>query len=465
MDWSAIISRVYEYPVVYVDIETTGGSARTSRVLEVAAIRVEPDGTTREFSSLIDPGTRVPTTITRITGITSGDIQGAPKFDDIADELADILNGAVFVAHNVRFDYSFLKMEFALLGMRFAPKLLCTVRLSRALYRLERGHSLAKLIERHEIPVLDRHRALADAHAIKYFAELAFDQHGKDLFNQAVERQLRTQYLPPNLDVEELESVGNIPGVYIFKDEVGQPMYVGKSVTLKTRILSHFRDTSPREIKISQTVHHVETIPTGSELAALVLESKLVKELQPLFNRQLRRVSRYALLMKDEVDGYATLTVKSGSIGDDTDLSKVYGVYETRTKAKTRVLELTRTFELCPKLMGIEKGNGACFSYSLGRCRGACIGEESAELYNRRFELALEHHKIAAWPYGSAVAVPINQEGERVVIDKWIIRGYVNGEGEPVYSDMEPTFDVDEYKIIKRFLRENKAFIQAYATY
>lgn len=454
---------MYEYPVVYVDIETTGGSARNSRVLEVAAIRVDPDGTTREFSSLVDPETYVPTNITRITGITSGDIVGAPKFNEIADELSDIMSGAVFIAHNVRFDYSFLKMEFAQLGIDFSPKLVCTVRLSRALYSHERGHSLAKLIERHEIPVLDRHRALADAHAIKYFAELAFDQHGRDTFNQTVERQLRTQYLPPNLDVEELETIGNVPGVYIFKDDVGQPMYVGKSVTLKTRILSHFRDTSAREVKISQTVHHVETIPTGSELAALVLESKLVKELQPLFNRQLRRIRRYALLMKSDTDGgYSTLTVKSGQIDNDTDLAAVYGVYPTRTKAKVRILELTRTFELCPKLMGIETGKGACFSYSLGRCRGACVGEESAELYNRRFELALEHHKVAAWPYQSPVAVPINQQGERVVIDNWIIRGYLNADGEQMYSAVESTFDVDEYKIIRRFLRENKSFVQSF---
>jgi DNA polymerase-3 subunit epsilon len=227
--------------------------------------------------------------------------------------------------------------------------------------------------------------------------------------------------------------------------------------------LSHFRDTSAREVKISQTVHHVETIPTGSELAALVLESRLVKELQPLFNRQLRRIRRYALLMKSETEfGYATLVVKSGEINNDTDLTAVYGVYPTRTKAKTRVLELTRTFELCPKLMGIEKGSGACFSYGLGRCRGACIGEEPSELYNRRFELALEHHKVAAWPYESSVVVPINAQGERVVIDNWIIRSYLTADGERVYDTAEPTFDVDEYKIIRRFLRENRAFIQAF---
>jgi DNA polymerase-3 subunit epsilon len=454
---------MFEFPVVYVDIETTGGSWRNSRVLEVAAIRVEPNGDTREFATLIDPETHVPANITRITGITSGDIVGAPKFNDIADELSDILAGAVFIAHNVRFDYSFLKMEFANIGMEFSPKLLCTVRLSRALYKLEKGHSLAKLIERHEIPVLDRHRALADAHAIKYFTELAFKQNGEDIFNQMVENQLRTQYLPPNLDLDDLESIGNTPGVYVFMNDTGQPLYVGKSVTLKNRILSHFRDTSPRELKISQNVHHVETIPTGSELAALVLESKLVKQLQPLFNRQLRRITKYAILMKDTTEnGYATISVKSGMVDTSTDLSSVYGIYESRMKAKNRLIEMTRTFQLCPKLMGLEKSKAACFSYSLGRCKGACIGEESAELYNRRLEWAMQHTKLTEWPYQNPVAVPINSGGERVIIDNWIIRGYLNAEGERIYDSAEPTFDVDEYKIIKRFLRENARFVLKY---
>lgn len=453
---------MFDYPVVYVDIETTGGSYRTSRVLEVAAIRYE-NGETREFSSLVNPLTYIPASITKLTGITQSDITDAPTFDQIADELLSVCEDAVFVAHNVRFDYSFLKAEFARAGIEFSPKLLCTVRLSRALYIQHKGHSLAKLIERHEIPVLNRHRALADARAIKYFTELAFDEHGADRFAEAVSRQLKTQYLPPNLDMTELESIGDVPGVYIFKDDHHQPLYVGKSVTLRTRILSHFRDTNAKELKLSQRVHHVETIPTGSELGALVVESRLVKQLQPLFNRQLRRISRYALLLKDVVDGYATLEVRSGAIDAATDLSKIYGVYETRTKAKARLLELTRTFQLCPKLMGIEKTNGACFSYQLGRCKGACIGEELPDVYNRRFEIALEHSRVAAWPYRSPVAIQVNEQGERVVVDNWIVRGFLNGDGERVYEDHAPHFDVDEYKIIKRFLRQNAQRIVPYS--
>ena len=183
---------MFDYPVVFVDIETTGGSYRNSRVLEVAAIRYENGESIKEFTTLIDPDTHIPASITTLTGIRAADVVGAPRFEDIADELFEVLDGAVFVAHNVRFDYSFLKNEFALAGMAFSPKLLCTVRLSRALYAENKGHSLAKLIERHNIPVLARHRALDDARAILYFSQLAYDQHGPIVFGEALQRQLKT---------------------------------------------------------------------------------------------------------------------------------------------------------------------------------------------------------------------------------------------------------------------------------
>ncbi|MBC7459284.1 GIY-YIG nuclease family protein [Candidatus Saccharibacteria bacterium] len=451
---------MFNYPVVFVDIETTGGSYRTSRVLEVAVIRYENGVVVDEFSSLINPERHIPTVITSITGITEADIVGAPIFSDIADRFAEIMNGAVFVAHNVRFDYSFIKNEFALLGMPFHPRLLCTVRLSRSLYASEQGHSLAKLIARYDIPFMNRHRALDDARAIAYFSQMAFDQHGPELFAAAVQHQLKTQSLPPNLDLTQIEQIENVPGVYIFKDETHQPIYVGKSITLKKRVMSHFQDVSPKEVRMSQAVYHIETIPTGSELAALVLESKLVKDLKPLHNRRLRWVSSYAMLVKKIKDGYSTVSIAQGSVDVETDLDTIYGIYPSRMKAKKRMEEITRTFELCPKLMGLEKANGACFSYSLGKCRGACIGEESDELYNRRFELALEHTRLQSWPFDSPIALPVNEKGEQVIIKNWMIQGYIDEIGDPVYDTESPNFDMDEYKIIRRFIRENKQYIR-----
>lgn len=453
---------MFEYPVVFVDIETTGGGYRTSRILEVAAIRFEGGKVVQEFSTLLDPETYVPAYITAITGITSTDIQGKPTFAEIAPELEDILRGAVFIAHNVRFDYSFIKQEFAAIGREFSPKLLCTVRLSRALYATQKSHSLAKLIERHNIPVAERHRALEDARAMMYFTQIAFKEHGFELFNEAVARQLKTQSLPPHLDIAEVDAIDNVPGVYIFRDESNIPIYVGKSISLKKRVMSHFQSTDSKELKISQQVHHIETIKTGSELVALIVESKLIKELQPIYNRLLRRASKYAMLVKSTDSDYATLSVKMGSIDHNTDLSTIYGIYRNRTQAKNKILELTRLFSLCPKRMGIEKGAGACFSYSLGRCKGACIEEEPPELYNRRFEIALEKSRVSMWEYPSAVSVPINEEGEQVVINNWVIQGFLNSEGEMVINDIEPNFDVDEYKIIRRFLRENHLSVRPY---
>jgi DNA polymerase-3 subunit epsilon len=450
---------MFEYPVVFVDIETTGGSYRNSRVLEVAAIRFENGEIVKEFSTLLDPGTRIPTVITSITGITERDIIGAPGFEEIADELLEVLDGAVFIAHNVRFDYSFLKQEFAMIGTTFLPRLLCTVRLSRYLYSEQKGHSLEKLIARHSIPVLERHRALEDARAILYFSQLAFDQHGSEKFSAALTHQLKTQSLPPHLDLNELEAIDNVPGIYIFKDETRQPLYVGKSVTLKKRVLSHFQSTSPKEVKVSQQVYHVETIPTGSELAALLLESKLIKELKPLYNRMLRRVSMYAMLIKKEQDGYSNLAVVSGTVDNETDLSTIYGVYSNRMKAKQAIVELTRTFQLCPKLMGIEKAKAACFSYSLGRCKGACVGKEDAASYNSRFETALERSKLSQWPYDGSIVVPVNEAGETVVINNWIVQRFNDENGDVLIIDAEPSFDLDEYKIIRRFIKENRSLI------
>lgn len=452
---------MFDYPVVFVDIETTGIGYRNSRILEIAVIRYENGEVSREFSTLLNPESYIPANITALTGIKSQDVLGKPTFSDVAAELQEIMEGAVFIAHNVRFDYSFIKHEFARLGIDFSSQLVCTVRLSRALYSMHKGHSLAKLIERHQIPVKSRHRALEDARALQYFTELAFNEHGYEIFNEAVSRQLKTQSLPPNLNPSIINSLEDVPGVYIFRDASRAPLYIGKSITLRKRVMSHFQSSSSKELKISQQIHHIETIKTGSEFAALILESKLVKEMQPIYNRLLRRTSLYAMLIKNEENGYSTLTLQMGNTDTGIDLSTIYGIYRNRTLAKKKLDETVRAFLLCPKLMGLEKAKNACFSYSLGRCRGACIGKETTELYNSRFEAAFKNSRVAAWDYPSTITLPIS-ENESVVIDKWIIQGYLNSEGEMVVNEVEPNFDVDEYKIIYRFVRDNRGLVRPY---
>ncbi len=280
---------MFEGPVVFLDIETSGSSPPRSRVIEVGAIRVENGGVTEEFSTLVNPGTALPSWITNLTGITDGDLVDAPYFEDIAYQLHQILDGAIFIAHNVRFDYSYIKRELGLSGYAYTPKLLCTVRLSRALYPEHKGHSLEKIIARHAIPVSARHRALDDARAIKDFSELAYSEKGSEAFALAIQKQLKTQSLPPNLVEADIEAIGHKPGVYVFEVEQGSPLYVGKSVNLRNRVLSHFNQDKNinKEMQLSLGVHHLRTIETNTELEALLLESSMVKELLPIHNRQL----------------------------------------------------------------------------------------------------------------------------------------------------------------------------------
>jgi DNA polymerase-3 subunit epsilon len=448
---------MFDFPVVFVDIETTGGGYRTSRILEIAAIRYENGVITDEFTTLIDPETHVPYYITKITGITTGDVDGAPKFADITQRLSEILEGAVFVAHNVNFDYSFIKNEFAMLGIPFSMKRLCTVRLSRALYAEHKGHSLQKLIERHDIPFESRHRAYDDAKALLYFAEIAHAEHGKDVCSEAISKQLKTQSVPVNLEVEDIKSVENTPGVYIFKDENDVVLYVGKSVTMRNRVMSHFQDMSAKEVKLAQKTTKIESIETGNELLALLLESRLVKKLSPVFNRQLRRVTKYCMLVRQiDENGYAQVSYIDGLPDTDNSLGDIYGLYENRTKAKKWAEVYGATFDLCPKLMGLEKSKGACFRYGLGKCRGACHGKETPDVYNARFEVALEKSRLSAWPYEGEIILPLDETGGTITIENWIIK-QIEGPAISSHFTSENYFDLDEYKILKRFFANSYA--------
>jgi DNA polymerase-3 subunit epsilon len=454
--------KLFDRPVVFADIETTGLGARSGKIIEIALIRVEQNKITQEFHSLVNPGHHLPEWISNLTGILDKDLEGQPLFDDIADKVAQVCEGAIFIAHNVRFDYSFIKNHLADCGQAFKPELLCTVRLSRALYPDERSHKLENIINRHGIKVPARHRAYEDAKALLDFCKIAFEQHGQEVFEAAVAKQVKQKSLPPNLHPDNLNRISNNPGVYIFEDEQGKPLYVGKSIHLRQRVMSHFSaDTeSNKEMRMSLNTHNIKTVETANELDALLLESKLVKELLPLYNRKLRRARKYvALLKKVNSDGYISISI------DDIDLADcnpadLYGIYETRGKAKTALESHQQTFSICPKFLGLEKGRGPCFKYHLGKCSGACTGKESAEKHNLRLELALECSKVEAWPYDEPVCVEhIGQEGSGIIVDQWKLIGQI--EQNRVIEDATINFfDLDNYRILRSYLSSKKNLLK-----
>ena len=449
---------MFEGNAVFVDIETNGGNGPRGRVIEVAAIKVAHGEIVDNFTSLVNPGSDVPYWITKLTGITTADLVDAPYFEDIAAQLYEFMNDSIFVAHNVLFDYSFLKREFAAAGYDYKPKLFCTVKMSRALWPEHQGHSLEKIINRHSIVFSARHRAYDDAKAMFDYVKLTIDAKGRQAFLENIARQLKTKTLPPNVDEAVILNLPDSPGVYIFEDDAGAPLYVGKSVNIRSRVRSHFSNstTIAKELKMTLASHNVSFISTETEVEALLLESAKVKELQPIFNRQLRRKTKQSVFLRQfNDDGYETIQIENTDLSARSNFDDIYGVYSTKPQAKNRLEVTAKTFQLCPKLLGLEKAKGACFRYQLGLCKGACVGKESPETYNRRVELALERSKIESWPFQSEVIVRISQT-RSIIVDQWVVKSVVeHAFDEPVISPIDNGFDIDTYKIIRSYIRKN----------
>lgn len=449
---------ILQRPLAFVDIETTGGSPLNSRVMELGVVRVEGGRVVGKMRTLIDAGEPVPPWITGLTGIKTEDLAGAPSFREVADELSELLEGAVFVAHNVSFDYGFLRAEFERLGAPFRPMKLCTVRLSRALYPEYRTHKLQDLIDRFGLAAAARHRAYDDAMVLWQFWQIILRDFDLDTVETAAGRQLKTQTLPSHLDRSLIDNLPEAPGVYIYEDEVGSPLYVGKSVNIRSRVQAHFASVHERmaEQKMAQTVTNIRAIETHGELGALLTESNMVKELQPLYNRALRRRERVTIALRHRTpEGYLTLSLRDADRIEPEDGQNLLGVFTTTGVARRSLHTAARNFYLCPKLLGLEKAKSACFQLQLKKCYGACGGVESPEDYNARFEVAFERQRVDGWPYDGPVLLTESRPGlagsEGFLIDQWVVlarlRELEDGTVETVKQDY--AFDMDMYRILR----------------
>ena len=277
-------------PVAFVDLETTGMTAGGDRVTEVGIVRID-GGRATEWTSLVNPQCSIPPAIQALTGITHSMVAGAPTFADIASEVATRIAGCVFVAHNARFDYGFLKHEFGRLGQAFTAKVLCTVKLSRRLFADAARHNLDSLIERHGLSSDDRHRALGDARILWAFIQALYRDRSADEIDAAVGRILRAPSLPPHLAAGALDAIPESPGIYRFYGLNPMPLYVGKSINLRERVASHFSSDyrSANDLRLSSELVRIEFEETAGELGALLRESQLVKTLFPAYNQRLRQ--------------------------------------------------------------------------------------------------------------------------------------------------------------------------------
>lgn len=427
-------------PCVIVDLETTGCNVTYDRIIEVGIVEVTEEGVT-EWTTLINPRVRISESIQRVTGITNEMVESAPYFEQVAKEILLRLQGKLFVAHNVRFDYGFLRNEYARLAYSYKSKLMCTVKLSRYLYPDENGHSLEKIIARHRIYVTDRHRAMEDARATYKFMKIAEDEHSEEKINSAIKHQYRKESLPAGFDCGLIDDLPNTPGVYYFWGENKELLYVGKSISIRKRVLSHFTadHKSSREMKICQQTRNITFDKTGGELSALILESRKVKELHPIYNRKLRRVSTfYSIQLTEQKDGllrpeiFPLSQLPSGR-------KSMYGLFPSLKKAKAALQSVADENKLCYHACGLEKSEGrACSSHQLKKCSGYCVGKQVAIIHNVKMIEGLSSLALKTWPYDGPVAINENTRAETsyLIVDNWCVMDTVHDLAE--YSNESP---------------------------
>lgn len=448
-------------PLAIVDVETTGGNAMYGRIIDVAVIRIEKGRVVKEFQSLVNPDRFVPHEIELLTGISSESLSHAPMFYSIARELFKMLDGVIFVAHNARFDYGFIKNEFRRLGREFSAKCLCTVKLSRKLFPMHRNHNLDSVMTRHGIECPARHRAMGDARVVMDFLCKVQDEVTPELLTRAVNAILKTSSLPPQLDKETIDAVPETPGVYLFYGKNGELLYVGKSVSLRDRVMSHFSGDhrSAKEMEVAHQVARIETRQTTGELGALLLESQLIKELRPMYNVASRRHRDLVLARRVTTsNGYSSIVLeKTHEIEIDLE-APVMGIFKNMPQAKEYLAHITREFRLCQRLLGIHQTNSYCFAYHLHQCDGACMGEEPAEAYNARVEEAFAERRVKAWPFNGGIVIeernPVTNEGEAFLIDNWCLLSCFRFTefGQTELFKSVSRFDFDAYKILARYI-------------
>ncbi|MDE1980631.1 MAG: DNA polymerase III subunit epsilon, partial [Betaproteobacteria bacterium] len=321
---------------VLLDLETTGSNPVLDRITEVAVMRVEQGEVVAKWSRLLNPGQRIPPFIQQLTGIDDAMVAGAPAFGEVLPELLAVLDGAVLVAHNVRFDHGFLKQAAAREGVDLRVKTLCTVRLSRKLYPQARGHGLDAIMRRHGLHTTARHRAMGDVELLHQWLHIAQTELGPAAVQTAAQELLRgSASLPPHLETP-VDDIPEAPGVYLFYGEGEVPLYIGKSVRLRSRVLSHFQadHRDARELRLAQEVRRVEWRETAGEFGALLLEMRLIKELQPLLNRQLRRERQLcAWRLAEDPVARPLLTLVRGDELDPRFFPQLYGCYRSKRQA------------------------------------------------------------------------------------------------------------------------------------
>ena len=451
--------------LAFVDLETTGGNAAYDRITEIGIVRVQNGVLLEEWSSLVNPECSISPYIEAFTGISSEMVADAPLFADVATTVFEKLRGAVFIAHNARFDHSFLRTEFRKVGMAYSADALCTVKLSRRLFPEHARHNLDAVIERHGLNCSARHRALGDARVLwDLWSKLQREIPAEVFAAAAAHAVLSHPKLPAQLPAGLADELPESPGVYRFYGADGELLYIGRSNSLRGKILSQLADprVGSREQTLAAQVQRVDWQQTAGELGAMLLESEWIRSQQPRYNRHTR--SNLESVTLRHADASGRVRIQRIDMLEPEDLAESFGVFHSEKDARKALSDIARASQLCLKVLGLEESEGSCFALQVGKCRGACVGKEPLILHAMRLKLALSALKIKSWPFPGRIALRERaigaflpdgtRGGEFHVLDRWMYLGSARCEEELATLRLRrayPAFDVDVYKILQRY--------------
>lgn len=381
-------------------------------------------------------------------------LRSAPKFYEVAKRIIEITEGCILVAHNASFDYRILRTEFNRLGYDFKMPTLCTVELSKKLILDQPSYSLGKLVRSLGIPMADRHRASGDALAtVQLFKLLLAKDIEKEIVKSFVKTEIKPGMLPKLLDI--VEALPSKTGIYYIHNENGDLIYIGKSKNIKKRVNQHFTGTNSKSKKIQRDVYAVTYEETGSELIALLKESEEIKVNKPIYNRAQRKsIFQYALYSIKDENGYLALRVEKAD-GRKKEITSFTSLQE----GKNALFRITEKYHLCQKINGLYETKNACFQYKIKECNGACIGEETPEVYNEKVkeflaENSFENQNMVIIDRGRT-----HSERSAVLIENGIYKGYC-------FYNLN--YQINNIEILKNIIismqhnRDVKTIIQSY---
>jgi DNA polymerase-3 subunit epsilon len=365
-----------------VDIETTGGYAAANGIIEICIKIFDGEKIIEEFETLVNPNQNIPRYIQAFTGINNEMVQDAPGFEEIAEKVYTYLQGNIFVAHNVNFDYSFIKSHLEFYGYSFNSKKLCTVRLSRQIFPGLPSYSLGNLCNSLQIDLNNRHRAGGDAEATVTLFKKLLTNDLKGTISASLNRNSKEAVLPPNVPKAHFDALPKTPGVYYFHDQKGKVVYVGKAKNIRSRVNSHFANNSDSRQKQNfvRNVYAISFQSTATELMAAILESTEIKRLWPLLNTsQKRQEEVFGIFVYEDQNGYMRLAIER-----KRKYSNPVYTFHYKVDGYGVLKKLMKEFFLCPKLCFIQTDNEKCIGIIEEHCQGACEKNEAAKFYNER---------------------------------------------------------------------------------